>query len=132
MRSHPKKGKVVRLEVDSWSDSSYVLNVKALVGEIETSNFAKVRFQHSLLTTEHLPRWQLSDYSVASWRLAAAVLWRRSGATRKKLKSKTVASSVQVQVQPLSPLPTTLATIVAHTLAKDFIASVSVRGRNSD
>ena len=58
-------------------------------------------------------------------------MWR-SGATRKKLKSKTVASSVQVQVQPLSPLPTTLATIVAHTLAKDFIASVSVRGRNSD
>ena len=56
-------------------------------------------------------------------------MWR-SGATRKKLKSKTVASSVQVQ--PLSPLPTTLATIVAHTLAKDFIASVSVRGRNSD
>ena len=128
MRSHPKKGKVVRLEVDSWSDSSYVLNVKALVGDFETSNFAKVRFQHSLLTTEHLPRWQLSDYSVASWRLAAAV-WR-SGATRKKLKSKTVASSVQFQ--PLSPLPTTLATIVAHTLAKDFIASVSVRGRNSD
>ena len=131
MRSHPKKGKVVRLEVDSWSDSSYVLNVKALVGDFETSNFAKVRFQPSLLTTEHLPRWQLSNYCVASWRLAAAVLWR-SDATRKKLKSKTVASSVQVQVQPLSPLPTTLATIVAHTLAKDFIASVSVRGRNSD
>ena len=76
MRSHPKEGKVVRLEVDSWSDYSYVLNVKALVGDFETSNFAKVRFQHSLLTTEHLPRWQLSDYSVAAGGGGVVEEWR--------------------------------------------------------
>ena len=78
--------------------------LKSELGDFATSNFAKVRFQHSVLTTEHLSRWQLSDYCVASSRLA--VVWR--AATRKKLKSKTVASSA-VQDQPLSSLPTTVA-----------------------